>query len=442
MEETVMDPYRVLVVDDSAFMRKIISDLIEQDSQFTVIGTAVNGVEAVASIEKYKPDVITLDLEMPIMNGLDALQHILKKHRLPIIMLSGISEANTRDTIKALQFGAFDFIRKPTGAGPSTQDIHSVGVILLEKLKIAALASKKRIIIPPVAERVMEKEKITSKRQEKLQKPTKNDTIKERLNKEPITLDSLKINRKEIVEKLKVDRPKSLPSEPAAKEQSNTPAKSKYVKPAPVTKPKAASEVKHNVAVTKVNKLIAIGTSTGGPRALHEVISALPEDLNAPIVVVQHMPPKFTKSLAQRLDSFSALKVVEAADGMALENGTVYVAPGGYHMIVVKHAGTYHISLNTQPPCNGHRPSVDILYESLIPLIELERHIVLMTGMGSDGAQGMKKLFDSGVTSTIAESEESCIVYGMPRSAIELGAADKVLPLTQIAYELIQKVMK
>src|SRR5690606_5075532 len=161
-----------------------------------------------------------------------------------------------------------------------------------------------------------------------------------------------------------------------------------------------------------------------------------------PIVVVQHMPPKFTKSLAQRLDSFSALKVVEATDGMALENGTVYVAPGGFHMIVVKHAGTYHISLHTEPPCNGHRPSVDILYESLILRTELERHILFINGMGSDSAQGMNKLFDSGVTSTIAESEESCIVYDMPRSAIELGAASKVLPLTQIAFELIQNVMK
>src|SRR5690606_13667140 len=144
MEARLMEPYRVLVVDDSAFMRKIITDLIEKDSQFKVVGTAQNGIEAVTSVETSNPDVITLDLEMPMMNGTDAMQHILKKHKLPIIMLSGISEANTRDTIKALQFGAFDFIRKPTMVGENAQDIHSVGEGLIEKLKIAILTRRKK----------------------------------------------------------------------------------------------------------------------------------------------------------------------------------------------------------------------------------------------------------------------------------------------------------
>jgi len=437
-----MDTYRVLVVDDSAFMRKIISDLIEQDSYFTVVGTAVNGIEAVSAVNKYQPDVITLDLEMPLMNGLDALQHILKEHRLPIIMLSGISEANTRDTIKALQFGAFDFIRKPTGAGSNTQDIHSVGVMLLEKLKIAALASKKRIYMKPVSERLIEKEVTPIKKQAKLQTLPKNDSKKDKLDSESKLIDSHKKLKIETLEKLKIEKSKKIQSDPVKDASSVAALQNKKVQPTIVAKPSTIKDIKPSRNCAKVNQLIAIGTSTGGPRALHEVISSLPSDLNAPVVVVQHMPPKFTKSLAQRLDSFSALKVVEATEGMQLENGTVYVAPGGFHMIVTKQGDHYYIGLNTQSSRNGHRPSVDILFESLISFTELERHIVLMTGMGSDGAQGMKKLHDSGVTSTIAESEDTCVVYGMPRSAVELGAASKILPLTHIAYELIQQVMK
>jgi two-component system chemotaxis response regulator CheB len=188
--------------------------------------------------------------------------------------------------------------------------------------------------------------------------------------------------------------------------------------------------------------LVAIGTSTGGPRALHQVISSLPADFPAPVLVVQHMPPKFTKSLAQRLDSFSALRVVEAERGEKVSAGVVYIAPGGYHMELAKDASGYIISLTEQPQRNGHRPSVDVLFESLIPFREFKRHAVIMTGMGSDGARGMQQLADSGIESTIAESEETCVVYGMPRSAIEMGYVDTVLPLQLIASQLVQAVLK
>ncbi|MCT2197456.1 CheB methylesterase domain-containing protein, partial [Paenibacillus sp. p3-SID1389] len=189
--------------------------------------------------------------------------------------------------------------------------------------------------------------------------------------------------------------------------------------------------------------LVAIGTSTGGPKALKAVLEKIPGDFPAPIVIVQHMPPNFTKSLAQRLNSLCELNVVEAEQGQELQSGTAYIAPGGFHMNVVPSpAGGYRVHLTTDQPCNGHRPSVDVLYESLLPLQALKRHVVLLTGMGSDGAKVMKRLYDAGVTSTIAESEETCVVFGMPRSAIELKCVSHVLPLYEIGPKLVQEVAK
>lgn len=422
-----MEQYRVLVVDDSAFMRKIITDLIERDPQFTVIGTAVNGIEAVTSVEQTKPDVITLDLEMPQMNGLDALQHILKKHKLPIIMLSGISEANTQDTIKALQYGAFDFIRKPTGVGANVQDIHGVGEMLREKLKIAVLTRRKPTQPKPLSSTVLLNNKAAANSSKTASNLPKNDNI---IPNATTNLSSALTNKKDKIDLAKphLSTPKS--KQQAAAEQAKHASKVAQQPPAAINKQQEKAGA--------VTSIIAIGTSTGGPRALHEVISNLPRTLTAPVVIVQHMPPRFTKSLAQRLDSFSELEVCEAEHGMRLENGKAYVAPGGQHMQVTRQQSHYVIALSSEPPRNGHRPSVDVLFESLLDAKEMERHIVLMTGMGSDGAQGMKKLAEQGAASTIAEAEESCVVYGMPRSAIELGAASKVLPLTQIAPELIK----
>jgi len=426
-----MERYRVLVVDDSAFMRKIITDLIERDPQFTVVGTAENGIDAVSTVEDTKPDVITLDLEMPKMNGIDALQHILKKHKVPVIMLSGISEANTQDTIKALQFGAFDFIRKPTGVGSNTQDIHAVGDMLLDKLRIAVLTRRKLYEPKPISPSMTPSNKILDNYEKNAPRIPKNDKIKS--NKLSKTTDKSKLVNKfdlEATATSKVEMKKVQPPPVKKGSVQETALSERAVPP--------MNEATRARASGTVTSLVAIGTSTGGPRALHEVLCSLPSDFAAPIVIVQHMPPRFTKSLAQRLDSLSQLQVYEAEDGMKLENGKAYVAPGGQHMTVKRQQGQYIVKLNSEPPRNGHRPSVDVLFESLLEVQELERHIVLMTGMGSDGAQGMKKLAEQGVASTIAEAEESCIVYGMPRSAVELGAASKVLPLTQIAPELLR----
>ncbi|SFD68672.1 two-component system, chemotaxis family, response regulator CheB [Paenibacillus catalpae] len=436
-----MTPYRVLVVDDSPFMRKIFSDLIVQDPQFTIVATACNGLEAVEAVKKWKPDAVTLDLEMPELNGIGALQRIMREQPTPVIMLSGISEENTRETIKALQFGAFDFIRKPMGA--FSNDIVRVGELLLEKLRIAVLMRRYTVPVGLTEER---------NGSEKPGKPERPQLVKQ------VTPAEEQSNRKRGLRQPEqqaetrnsaalVSMPDKKASTGVKKPDKKPPGDIRPIGLAPVAaalednlgqkRPKQKSD-----AGDSFDHVIAIGTSTGGPRALHEVITSLPSRLTAPVLVVQHMPPKFTKSLAQRLDSFSELEVVEAEQGDRLKAGVVYIAPGGHHMELAKDQSGYYVQLTQKPPRNGHRPSVDVLFESLTPFDELKRHAVIMTGMGSDGAKGMKALVDSGADSAIAESEQTCVVYGMPRSAIESGCVKTVLPLQQIAAELQHAVLK
>ncbi|REE94436.1 two-component system chemotaxis response regulator CheB [Paenibacillus taihuensis] len=438
---------RVLVVDDSAFMRKILCDLIALDPQFEIIGTANNGREAIEAVRVHKPDVITMDLEMPEMNGLEALERIMRIHATPIIMLSSISDDGTRETIRALQNGAFDFIRKPSG--PNSPDIQMVGDQLLEKLRIAVLTKRHSSLY----------------QQASAPAPRKPAPSKQ---KESFTFDSTtlpKTERRQDTSKTKPDiydqtamnetaAASSKPAEPnkpsaAAPSENKPAAKKEKQQPAPTTA--QAGQVEADVPAKHANKptpsrsfkhLVAIGTSTGGPRALHEVITALPADFPAPVLVVQHMPPKFTHSLAQRLDTFSALHVTEAAHGERVYAGVVYIAPGGYHMELAKDREGYCIKLSDDAPRGGHRPSVDTMFESCAAFTELRRHSIIMTGMGSDGMKGMKVLNESGAESAIAEAEESCVVYGMPRSAIEAGVAKSVVNLRQIAAAITQAVRK
>lgn len=436
-----MAPYRVLVVDDSPFMRKIFSDLIVQDPQFTIVATACNGLEAIEAVKNWKPDAVTLDLEMPELNGLEALQRIMNEQPTPVIMLSGISEENTRETIKALQYGAFDFIRKPMGA--FSHDIVRVGELLLEKLRIAVLMRRYKLSVGETEERqslakagrpeqpqtvnpVKQAEAANSRKRGLLQ-PEQQAEARGAACTPPVPEDKPSAGIKKPAKSVsETSRPIVLAPLAAALDDNLVQKRAK-IKPAPT------DGYRH---------IIAIGTSTGGPRALHEVITSLPAELSAPVLVVQHMPPKFTKSLAQRLDSFSELEVVEASQGDRLKAGVVYIAPGGHHMELAKDQGGYYVQLTQKPPRNGHRPSVDVLFESLTPFDELRRHAVIMTGMGSDGAKGMKALVDSGAESAIAESDQTCVVYGMPRSAIESGCVRTVLPLQQIAGELQKAVLK
>lgn len=433
-----MTPYKVIVVDDSAFMRKIISDLIEKDPAFQVVDTAVNGREAVDKITIQKPDIVTMDVEMPEMNGLEALKIIMAVYPLPVVMLSGINEEGMKETIMALESGAFDFIRKPSVA--YAQHIDQVGEDLLEQLKAAMTAKERRAVWQ--AEEEKKKEKAASSmvspvipfhqaRNKKLHEPraNKNSSVKPSIKPEPAV---------EVSRQLKPRKPKTETLQRGDRSKPAVP--DVQVAPQDVVLPSITlTNSIRAVDQAPVDQIIAIGCSTGGPRALKTLLENIPADIPAPVVIVQHMPPNFTKSLAQRLNTFSPLEIVEAEQGMKLEQGRAYIAPGGFHLKVVPRPDRkYMISLSEEDPVNGHRPSVDMMFESLVPLTSLKRHLVLMTGMGSDGARMMKCLYDDGVTSTFAESEETCVVYGMPRSAVELKCVRHLLPLQEIAAGLVQ----
>ncbi|ADM69742.1 Chemotaxis response regulator protein-glutamate methylesterase [Paenibacillus polymyxa E681] len=506
-----MCAYRVLVVDDSAFMRKIITDLIVRDESFNIVGTAANGKEAVEKVKELQPDLVTMDVEMPEMNGLEALPLIMAAHPLPVIMLSGINEQGMKETIMALEAGAFDFIRKPSIA--HAQDIEQVSKALLEQMHTAMQAVRSRLERKEANERkaALEQAKktpqekppgqaVTEKRagsQASTDKPpvvpiapspavsaqpkrdagksvpaaAKQETKRQQSGtsvtagriEQPAAQPSKSVQAPTVQKK--EDLSKGMGRTPGQLNSSNTATgkslhgkdKTGLVKPEPrktvissATPPVTAPTVpatpkgfslKKGVHTSSFRKLVAVGCSTGGPRALKTLLERIPGDFPAPIVIVQHMPPNFTRSLAQRLNTLSPLRVVEAEQGMTLETGTAYIAPGGYQLRIVPGAGgKYTVSLKMEEARNGHRPSVDTMFESLLSLTSLERHLVLLTGMGSDGAKMMKKLYDAGVQSTFAENEETCVVYGMPRSAVELKCVRHLLPMQEIAPKLVQVV--
>lgn len=508
-----MCAYRVLVVDDSAFMRKIISDLIVRDKSFNIVGTAANGKEAVEKVKELQPDLVTMDVEMPEMNGLEALPLIMAAHPLPVIMLSGINEQGMKETIMALEAGAFDFIRKPSIS--HAQDIEQVSKELLEQMHAAmqavrsrmerkeanerkaaleqaektppatssaepaaqkraeALAEKARMTPPPAASAQPKRgagksaqaaAKPETKRQQSgssvagehkassLAQPGKpGKTPAAQPKPEPSkgtarTPGQLNISgttaAKSLhsMDKAGLVKPETRKTVTSSASSTPTAAAAPITAPAVLTTPKELSH-KKGVHTSNFRKLVAVGCSTGGPRALKTLLERIPGDFPAPIVIVQHMPPNFTRSLAQRLNTLSPLRVVEAEQGMTLETGTAYIAPGGYQLRIVSGAGSkYTVSLKMEEARNGHRPSVDTMFESLLSLTSLERHLVLLTGMGSDGAKMMKKLYDAGVQSTFAENEETCVVYGMPRSAVELKCVRHLLPMQEIAPKLVQVV--
>lgn len=462
--------YRIMVVDDSAFMRKIVSDLIEQDPAFKVIGTARNGREAIEQIAVLSPDLVTMDVEMPELNGLDALKIIMERHPLPVIMLSGINEQGMRETIMALELGAFDFIRKPS-ASTNTHDIGQVRRELHEQIRTAMLmkerkAARESAIQAQVAQPARPAAKDHSLRTADAElrkapsKPKQERGATSRALDQGILTSARDQSAK--MGHAKLDSLNRSPDRVSSAEQQRSssaiqdkgagklpsPKKSPTRSTAPlidesgtsIREPQYQGKLQEGNNRTDFTDIVAIGTSTGGPKALKAVLEKIPRNFPAPIVIVQHMPPNFTKSLAQRLNSLSPLHVMEAEEGLRLLPGTAYIAPGGFHMSVINGADGYKVTLSSQAQRNGHRPSVEVLYESLLPLKSLKRHIVLLTGMGSDGAKAMKQLYEAGVTSTIAESEETCVVYGMPRSAIEMNCVSHVLPLQEIGPKLVQVV--
>ncbi|WP_453996913.1 protein-glutamate methylesterase/protein-glutamine glutaminase [Bacillus nitroreducens] len=352
-----MNKINVLVVDDSAFMRKLITSFLQEDLRIEVVGTARNGNDALEKIEKLNPDVVTLDVEMPEMNGIEALRRIMSDFPRPVVMLSSTTKDGADNTLQAIQYGAVDFIQKPSGS--ISIDLH--------------------LIKNEIVTKVLQAGKVNVE-----------------LLKKPLSIQETPTTRMIDYSKIElVDR-------------------------------------------GSFKKIVCIGTSTGGPRALQEVLPKLPKNFTAPVVIVQHMPAGFTKSLADRLNSLCEITVKEAENGEFLKAGTAYIAPGGSHMKIKKIGTTLAVNIDKSEIRNGHRPSVDVLFESISEIDGIQKISVIMTGMGSDGSQGLIKLKNTGKVISIAESKETSIVFGMPKAAIETNLVDRVEHLEAIADSILK----
>lgn len=360
-------------------MRKLISDFFADNPKIEVVATARNGKDAIKKIQQFSPDVVTMDVEMPEMNGLDALKEIMEKCPVPVIMLSSTTQQGANNTVTAMEYGAVDFVAKPSGT--ISLDLHKIKDELVQKVEHACHV--------PIA---------------KLKK-----TVGTKLISHP---------QERVI-------PKSI-----------TPAPT-LLTPKP-EKPIVLGSKKPQWA-TGTKKIVLIGTSTGGPRALQEVITKIPKHIQAPILIVQHMPPGFTKSLATRLDQLSEIQVKEAEHGDVLQNGIAYIAPGGFHMKLKKVGSTFAIALDQEEaPRAGHRPSVDVLFESASQFHDFDKIAVIMTGMGYDGSKGLISLKNSGNVLSIAESQQTCIVYGMPKAAIETQLVDEIADVDDIAKTIMK----
>ncbi|HOV98540.1 MAG TPA: chemotaxis response regulator protein-glutamate methylesterase [Bacteroidota bacterium] len=352
---------QVLIVDDSAFMRKSLSMMLESDPEIKVIGTARDGREAIEKIRQLKPDIVTLDIEMPVMDGLTALKTIMKEMPLPVLMVSSLTTEGAQATIDALALGAVDFIPKELSY---------------------------------------------------------------------VSLDISKI-REELIEKVKnIARSRSL----AFRLQRIRSSTAHIMGEAPTKAPHISGKIER-----RNYRAVALGVSTGGPMALLQIIPKVPANFPLGIAIVQHMPPKFTQSMASRLNSLSSVKVKEAEDGDALSPASVLIAPGGRHLIFEKTSGQIIARITDEPRETLYHPSADIMMSSIAEVINAPLIGVIMTGMGKDGLEGLK-LIKQKEGYVVAQDEETCIVYGMPKAAVDEGVADAVVPLQNIPLILNQLV--
>jgi len=347
---------RVLVVDDSALVRSLLIEIINREPDMEAIGAAPDPLVAREMIRESNPDVLTLDVEMPKMDGLDFLERLMRLRPMPVVMVSTLTERGAEATLRALELGAVDFVAKPkVGIAGGMQ---ALARDITDRIRAAAQAKLHRRAGAPHA---------------------------------------------------------WAPAEPAA------------AKARPASYSRLSTE-----------KLIAIGASTGGTEAIREVITRLPADCPA-VLITQHMPPGFTRSFAQRLDSLCRITVREAEDGERVLPGHAYIAPGGRHMRLARSGSNYLVAIDDSEPVNRHRPSVDVLFRSVAAHAGPNALGVMLTGMGKDGAAAMLEMKRAG-SFTIAQDEASCVVFGMPKEAIALGAVDEVLPLARIAERLQRRL--
>lgn len=349
-----MGKIRVLTVDDSALMRQVLAQLLSKDPDIEVIGSAPDPYVAREKIKSLNPDVITLDVEMPKMDGLTFLEKLMRGRPMPVVMVSSLTEAGCQTTLRALELGAVDFITKPKidlqeGMEGQAQD-------LIAKIKAAAQA------------------------------------------------------------KVRGGKPAS-----------------------PGTAPRA-TPLASSAMIKTTDMIIAIGSSTGGTEAVKDVLEVLPPN-TPPIIITQHMPERFTKSWADRMNQICRISVKEAEDGDSVLPGHALIAPGNYHMTLVRNGARYSVRINQDSPVNRHRPSVDVMFDSVARYAGGNSVGVILTGMGGDGAKGMLAMKQAGAY-TIAQDETSCVVFGMPKEAIKLGGVDKILPLADIPDAVLTHVSR
>jgi two-component system chemotaxis response regulator CheB len=361
-----MDKIKIIVVDDSAFMRKAISDMLESENSFEVVAKFRDGRELIEKVEKYNPDIITLDVFMRDLNGLETLKELKKMGRnYPVLMVSSATTEGSELTLECLDNGAISFITKPSGS--ISLDIIKVKENLIEQIK-----------------------NITNSMS-----------------------DRKKINNRENIMKYKDNNDIVFNN---------------------IATIKDSKENSMSIHRNKKIEAVVIGASTGGPKALQEVLTKLPANLGVPVFVVQHMPEGFTKVFSERLDKVCEMDVLEASEGMKISNDTIYIAKGGKHMTV----GLNNIiHLNEEPPIWGVRPAVDKLFNSAIKVYGGNLISAVLTGMGRDGADGTSNIKDNGGI-TISEDKSTCTIYGMPKAAFETGKVDLVVPLNQIASKIIR----
>ena len=372
--------YKVLVVDDSSFFRKRVSDLLNQDLNLDVIDVATNGKEAVEKAASINPDVITMDIEMPVLNGIDAVRKIMAESPTAILMFSSLTHEGAKATLDALDAGALDFLPKKFNEIAKNGD--DAGRLLRDR--VLQLARKSRLI---------KRRAKTSPRQQPV-RPSSRTSVSERV---------------------------STASKPVIAKQA-----------APANPLKKASG--------KQYKLLAIGTSTGGPVALQKILTQLPKNFPLPIVMVQHMPAAFTEAFSNRLNSLCQISVKEATNGDLLKPGCAYLAPGGMQLVIdgTENAAKLKV-LEDNSPRVAYKPSVDISFGSAAKVFSGDVLAVILTGMGADGREGARMLKGKGAT-IWAQDEESCVVYGMPQAVTNAGISELSLSLTDIAPSILKEI--
>lgn len=347
---------KVLIIDDSAVIRTLLTEILNGAGDIEVIGTAQDPIFAKSKLNSLQPDVITLDVEMPRMDGLTFLEELMHTNPIPVLMISSLTLKACDTTLRALELGAIDYVSKPSI--DITEGVEALAHEIISKVRIAAKARICR--------------------------------------------------------------------------SSQKPGISPVSQPASGTKASALDTTR----MATTDKLIAIGASTGGTQAITEVITQLPTSVPG-IVIVQHMPPVFTKSYAERLNSMSRINVKEAEHGDRILRGSAFIAPGGRHMSIRRDGAMYYLELSDGPPVNYVRPAVDVLFRSVARFAGRNAVGVILTGMGEDGARGLKEMREHGAL-TLAQDEASCVVFGMPKRAIEMDAVDRVLPLSQMPRQILE----